>query len=198
MLTTADPDLDRRFRLLRQHGMSVPDTVRHSAAQVIQEEYLVLGFNYRMTDIQAAIGREQLVRLPAMVARRRELAKRYTDHLGGVPGVIVPHQPDGARANWQSYVIRVAPGSQRSIMQQLLDERIATRRGVMNAHRQPAYPDGTWRAPGPLLRSEEAQETAIVLPLFHQLTDADQDRVIAAVKRAAARPPESWRSQAET
>jgi dTDP-4-amino-4,6-dideoxygalactose transaminase len=75
-------------------------------------------------------------------------------------------------------------------MQQLLDERIATRRGAMNAHREGAYPAGTWRASGPLVRSEEAQETEIVLPLFHQLTDAEQDRVIDAVKRAVARPPE--------
>ncbi|HEY6362007.1 MAG TPA: DegT/DnrJ/EryC1/StrS family aminotransferase [Vicinamibacterales bacterium] len=186
MLTTGDPDLDRRFRLLRQHGMSVPDTVRHGAPHVIQEEYPLLGFNYRMTDIQAAIGREQLARLPAIVTRRRELAARYTDHLGGVPGVIVPAQPAGARTNWQSYVVRVGPGSQRAIMQRLLDQRIATRRGAMNAHRERAYPEGTWRAPGPLARSEEARDTAIVLPLFHQLTYAEQDQVIDAVKRAAA------------
>src|SRR5690606_2541029 len=64
MLTTNDPELDRQFRLLRQHGMSVPDTQRHAARQVIFEEYPLVGFNYRMTDVQGAMGRVQLQRLP--------------------------------------------------------------------------------------------------------------------------------------
>ena len=68
MITTANPEWDRKFRLLRQHGMSVPDTVRHGANQVIFEAYPVVGYNYRMTDIQAAVGREQLKRLPEIIA----------------------------------------------------------------------------------------------------------------------------------
>ena len=184
MLTTSDPDLDRRFRLLRQHGMSVPDTVRHSAMRVIHEEYSLVGFNYRMTDIQAAIGRVQLARLTAIVARRRELAERYDAGLGDVSGVIVPKERAGVRTNWQSYAIRVERGRQRSVMQRLLDDQIATRRAALNAHREPAYPSGSWRAAGPLTRSEEAQDSAVVLPLFHQLTPEEQDRVIDAVRRA--------------
>ena len=74
MLTTRHPEWDQRFRLLRQHAMSVPDTVRHGSAQVIFESYPEVGFNYRMTDIQAAVGREQLKRLPEIVAERRVLA----------------------------------------------------------------------------------------------------------------------------
>ena len=186
MLTTSDVDLDRKFRLLRQHGMSVPDTVRHTSSQVIQEEYPVLGFNYRMTDIQAAVGREQLTRLPAIVARRRALAARYHERLGGCAGIVVPAEPAGMRTNWQSYAIRVPAERRVAMMQRLLDERISTRRGAMNVHREAAYPEGTWRAAAPLLRSEEAHETAIVLPLFHQLAELDQDRVIDAVTRAAS------------
>jgi len=185
MLTTADPDLDRQCRLLRHHGMSVSDTVRHSASTVIQEDYPVLGYNYRMTDIQAAIGREQLKRLPVIVSRRRELAERYQERLAKVPGVTIPTEPEWARTNWQSYVVRVEAGRQRQIMQTLLDAGIATRRGAMNAHREAAYPAGTWRAAGALQQSEVAQDTAIVLPLFHQLTAADQDRVIDELTRAA-------------
>jgi dTDP-4-amino-4,6-dideoxygalactose transaminase len=184
MLTTADPSLDRAFRLLRQHGMSVPDTDRHAASEVVYEAYPVLGFNYRMTDIQAAIGREQLKRLPAVVERRRMLAARYAAQLEGCPGVAVPREPEWARTNWQSYAIRVEPRRQRRVMQHLLDEGIATRRGAMNAHREPAYPPGTWRAAGPLTHGEEAQDSAIVLPLFHQLTEAEQDAVIQGVMRA--------------
>ena len=185
MLTTADPDLDRKFRLLRQHGMSVSDTVRHSSSAVIQEEYPVLGYNYRMTDIQAAIGREQLTRLPGIVSRRRALAERYRERLARVAGVSIPIEPEWARTNWQSYAVRVDPGHRRQIMQRMLDAGISTRRGVMNAHREAAYPAGTWRAAGSLQESEAAQDAAIVLPLFHQLTEADQERVVDEFARAA-------------
>ena len=185
MLTTADPDLDRKFRLLRQHGMSVSDTVRHSSSTVIQEEYPVLGYNYRMTDIQAAIGREQLTRLSGIVSRRRALAERYRERLAHVAGVSIPTEPEWARTNWQSYAVRVDAGHRRQIMQRMLDAGISTRRGAMNAHREAAYPAGTWRAAGSLQESEAAQDAAIVLPLFHQLTEADQDRVVDELARAA-------------
>jgi dTDP-4-amino-4,6-dideoxygalactose transaminase len=189
MLTTHNAEFDRQFRLLRHHGMSVSDTVRHQSAAVTFEAYPVVGYNYRLTDIQAAIGREQLKRLPSLVARRRELADRYQAAFRGHPGVTTPAEPEWARSNWQSYAIRVAPGRQRAVMQALLDEGISTRRGVMNAHREAAYPEGTWRvAPGQRLeRSEEAQDTAIMLPLFHDLQDVDQDRVIDAIIRASSR-----------
>ena len=141
-----------------------------------------------MTDIQGAIGREQVKRLPSLVMRRRELAARYQAAFLECAGVTTPVQPEYARRNWQSYAVRVAPGRQRAVMQALLDEGISTRRGVMNAHREAAYPAGTWRvAPGHRLdRSEEAQDTAIVLPLFHDLQEPDQDRVIHAVISAVS------------
>jgi dTDP-4-amino-4,6-dideoxygalactose transaminase len=180
MITTGDVSLDRSFRLLRQHGMSIPDTVRHTATTVMQEEYPVLGFNYRMTDIQAAIGREQLKRLPGIVARRRELAARYHDALSN--DIDIPVEPSWARSNWQSYVVRVARRTQQEIMQALLDAGIATRRAAMTAHREGAYRAGGWRADGPLGESEAAQETGIVLPLFHQLAESDQDRVISEIR----------------
>jgi len=186
MLTTSDPGLDAKFRLLRQHGMSVPDTVRHAASQVIAETYPVLGFNYRMTDIQAAIGREQLKRLPSIVARRRDLAERYSRALCELANVEVPLEPEWARTNWQTYAVRVPAASQQPIMQQLLDAGIATRRGVMNAHREAAYPPGTWRAAGSLRHSEDAQDQTIALPLFHDLEAADQDRVVATLHEACA------------
>jgi perosamine synthetase len=186
MLTTRHRDLDVRFRLLRQHGMSVPDTVRHMSATVITEAYATLGYNYRMTDIQAAVGREQLKRLPAMVERRRALAARYADGLEGVDGVTVPREPEWARTNWQSFAVRLRPQiDQRRVMQQLLDEGISTRRGVMNAHEEAAYPAGTWRTtPHGLAESEAARNATLMLPLYHQLTHDEQDRVIASLTRA--------------
>jgi dTDP-4-amino-4,6-dideoxygalactose transaminase len=186
MLTTSRADLDRTFRLLRQHGMSVSDTVRHSSTQVITESYPVLGYNYRLTDIQAAIGREQLKRLPAMVARRRELVERYQQYLGNWPGIVTPREPVWARSNWQSYAVRLLPPlDQKAVMQRMLDEGVATRRGVMNAHREVSYPPDTWRTvAGGLANSEQASATALVLPLYHEMTIQDQDRVMAALEKA--------------
>lgn len=185
MLTTANAEWDERFRLLRQHGMSVTDTVRHSSRQVIAERYPVVGFNYRLTDIQAAVGREQLKRLPAITARRRALAARYDEGLNDVPGIIAPFEPSWARSNWQSYTIRLERHlDQRTVMQRMLDSGVATRRGAMNAHREAAYPAGSWSSPGPLTRSELAQDSSVVLPLYHQMTEDDQDRVIAALAAA--------------
>jgi dTDP-4-amino-4,6-dideoxygalactose transaminase len=186
MIVTASPDTDARLRLLRQHGMSVPDTVRHTSARVVFEEYPVVGFNYRLTDIQAAIGREQLGRLDGLVARRRELAARYAAALAGVPGIVAPREPEWARTNWQTYAVRLETADQRQVMQRMLDEGVATRRGVMNAHRERSYPEGTWRAAGPLTRGERAQDTSVALPLYHDMTVEDQDRVIAALTRAVS------------
>jgi len=184
MIVTASRETDARLRLLRQHGMNVPDTVRHASAQVVFEAYPTLGFNYRLTDIQAAIGREQLARLDGFVARRRELAARYATALAGVPGVVVPREPEWARTNWQTYAVRLATADQRRVMQRMLDDGVSTRRGVMNAHREGAYPAGTWRAAGTLTRGECAQDTAIALPLYHDMTDEDQARVIESLTRA--------------
>jgi dTDP-4-amino-4,6-dideoxygalactose transaminase len=186
MLTTDDAAMDARFRLLRQHGMSVPDTVRHASAQVISENYPVLGYNYRMTDIQAAIGREQLKRLPAIVSRRRALAARYASGLTGVPGIDVPIEPEWARTNWQTFAVRVGAERQRRVMQELLDAGVSTRRGVMNAHREGAYPPGTFRASGSLSRSEQAQDSAIALPLYHDLEEDQQDRIIRLLRDAVS------------
>ena len=184
MLTTADAGLDARFRLLRQQGMSVPDTVRHASPQVVAEAYTVLGFNYRMTDIQAAIGREQLKRLPAMVARRRHLAARYAERLAALPGVATPREPDGVRTNWQSYAVRMIDADPRTVMQHMLDAGVSTRRAVMNAHREPAYATGWRTTASGLVQSEQAQDQGIILPLYHQMTDADQDLVVGALVAA--------------
>jgi dTDP-4-amino-4,6-dideoxygalactose transaminase len=185
MLTTRSAKLDETFRLLRQHGMTVPDTVRHTSSQVVFEEYAVQAYNYRMTDIQAAIGRVQLARLAEIVERRRQLAAQYGELLRGIPGIVSAVEPEWARTNWQSYTVRLEPPlDQRLVMQRMLDEGVSTRRGVMNAHRERAYPAGSWRAAGPLTRGERAQDTVIVLPLYHQMTGDEQQRVVESLRRA--------------
>jgi dTDP-4-amino-4,6-dideoxygalactose transaminase len=123
MLTTRDEKLDATFRLLRQHGMTVPDTVRHASSQVVFEQYSVPAYNYRMTDIQAAIGREQLKRLAAIVERRRTLAAAYAECLRGIPGVIPAAEPEWARTNWQSYTVRLQPPLEQRRVREGRDHR---------------------------------------------------------------------------
>jgi dTDP-4-amino-4,6-dideoxygalactose transaminase len=172
MITTNNPDHDKQFRLLRQHGMSVNDRVRHSANQVIFEEHAVIGYNYRMTDVQAAIGREQLKRLPEIVAARRRLGDRYRELLADIPGLTLAHEPEWARTNWQSFWVRLPERcDQRGVMQFMLDHGVATRRGIMCAHREKPYE----RAGGyDLPESEQAQDRNIILPLYPQMTDEEQ------------------------
>ena len=187
MLTTSSGEFDRKFRLRRQHSMSLSDTVRHSSSQVKFEEYPELGYNYRMTDIQAAVGREQLKRLPEIISRRRELAARYGTLLSNVPGVTAPDEPSFARSNWQSYSVRLPDAcDQIQIMQFMLVRGIATRRGIMCSHREPAYSNGEYRAASHLTESEAAQDHCIILPLFHQMTVEEQDRVVSALRAAVA------------
>jgi dTDP-4-amino-4,6-dideoxygalactose transaminase len=200
MVTTADPALDARLRRWRSHGVSLPADVRHAASQVAIESYPEPGFNYRLSDLQAAVGREQLRRLAAIVARRRELAARYDAALRGVAAIAPPREPAWARSNWQSYAVRLAVGlDPRQVMQRLLDAGIATRPGVTCAHREGAFPAGTWRCGGDpdgcagepgacrhLAASEEAQARSIQLPLFPDMHDDDPRRVVAALERACA------------
>ncbi len=198
MLTTNNAEWDSRIRQLRQHCMSVPDTVRHGASEVIYEEYREVGFNYRMTDIQAAVGCAQLKRLAAIVESRRKLASRYRDLLSKIPGVGMQAEPGWARSNWQSFCVRLPKGfDQREVMQHMLDAGVATRRGVMCSHRETAYPRSAWgcsaRAKGcdcgagmcrQLRHSEDAQDRAIILPLFPAMTMEQQDRVVEAMGNA--------------
>lgn len=181
ILTTRNPEWDRLFRLWRQHGMSVPDAVRHQSARVVVENYPTLGFNYRLTDVQAAIGRQQLKRLPWIIARRRELAGDYRALLADIANLHPPSEPHWARSNWQSYCVRLPPKAvQRDVMQGMLDRQIATRRGIMCVHLEAAYADLPQRVPLPA--SERARDECILLPLFPQMSTAMQHDVVEALR----------------
>jgi dTDP-4-amino-4,6-dideoxygalactose transaminase len=187
MITTRHSEWDRELRLLRQHGMSVPDTVRHRSASVVFESYETLGYNYRLTDLQAAVGRVQLQRLPDLIRERRGCAARYRTLLSAVPGILPPAEPEWARSNWQSFAVRLPGGcDQRTVMQSMLDRGVATRRGVMCAHRQRPYadPDTAATSCSSLGRSEAAEDGVILLPLFPGITEGDQARVVEAMVEA--------------
>jgi len=185
MLTTNNPELDSQFRLWRQHGMGLSDLARHAASTVIFEEYLTTGYNYRMTDIQAALGIEQLKKLTGIVAARRNIAARYQELLQDVRGLSLPCESTSAKTNWQSYPIRLKAGaaqSQREFMQHLQDKGIACRRGIMNAHQEPPYAQAGWRLP----HSETSRDQVILLPLFCGLDENSQLHVARAVREVCA------------
>jgi dTDP-4-amino-4,6-dideoxygalactose transaminase len=205
VLTTRDEGLARRFRLMRQHAMSVPDTVRHASDTVVFEEYLEPAWNYRLTDLQAAVGRPQIARLSAIVAERRRLAAVYHDALGRNRVLAPPRERSNARSNWQSYPARLRPAAgigQRAVLQFLLDRGIAGKRGVSNAHQEPAYRDhpSSWACgPSPcadgsscsrLRISERLRDETILLPLFHGMSAEEQGQVLHALEELESASPE--------
>jgi dTDP-4-amino-4,6-dideoxygalactose transaminase len=198
MLTTDRADWAARARRLREHGMSVSAADRHAAGRLVLEQYLETGYNYRMTDLQAAIGLVQLGRLDAMVARRRALARRYHQRLAQVPGLAMVGDPPWGTTNYQSFWILLPddfPVTRNQLLERLLAAGISARRGIMASHLEPAYAyspgagpgagaGGTWRS-AELPETERLTSRSLILPLFHDLTEADQDRVVEVVLGAA-------------
>jgi dTDP-4-amino-4,6-dideoxygalactose transaminase len=177
MIAVHDSELAERLRRLRAHAMDVSDLARHNARDVVIESYPERGFNVRMTDMQAALGLCQLEILDDILARRRRLADRYTAAVDVIPGLEPPYDPPYAIRTWQSYCVRVtsrAAVGRTEMMRRLLADGIPTRRGVMAIHEEKAY-DG---ATGPLEHTEAAARDVLMLPLFPDLTDEQQDYVI--------------------
>jgi dTDP-4-amino-4,6-dideoxygalactose transaminase len=165
--------------------MDVTDLARHKAGRVIDESHTSLGFNYRMTDVQAAIGRAQLARLPEILRHRRGLALRYAALLRDLP-VALPCVRKGTRTNWQTFWVELPDSAdRRQVMEAMLGDGISTRRGVQCAHLEPAYAREEWRmGSGGLARSERAAGRSLAIPLYHEMTESDQDRVVASLARA--------------
>jgi len=189
MITTGDALLAQRLRLLRQQGMSVNDLQRHQSKTVVSESYPVIGYNYRLTDVQAAIGLAQLRRLDGIIARRRAIALRYDRALSGIPAIGLFAEPADCRWNHQTYLIRLSGATAESrdaFMQRLLEEGIATRRGIMSIHREACYVERF--GPQSFPESERASDECVCLPLYTQMADADIDRVSAAVRKNAPKP----------
>jgi dTDP-4-amino-4,6-dideoxygalactose transaminase len=182
MLVTSRPEWAARARRLREHGMSTSAADRHASGIVAPEQYLEPGFNFRMTDVQAAIGRVQLTRLDAMVTRRRDLAGRYRDLLADLPGMRLVADPSWGTTNYQScWVLLPAdfPISRDELLAEFVRAGVSPRRGIMASHLEPACAD---LPPVVLPVTEWLAAHSLVLPLYHQLTEADQDRVIGVLR----------------
>jgi perosamine synthetase len=183
MITTNDEKLAERLRPLRQHAMTVSDVARHNAKSVVLETYDEVGYNFRMTDMQAAIGLVQLGRVEGFIAHRRAFAARYTDGLAKIGWFVPPTEPEGYRHNFQSYMARLtkdAPVSRDALMQGLLDRGISTRRGIMATHREGPYRSARWDRELP--QTNAATDQCLILPLFHQMTAEEQEFVIDSIR----------------
>jgi dTDP-4-amino-4,6-dideoxygalactose transaminase len=188
MITTSREDYYERLKLLRQHGMSVNDRVRHEAKSVIFEDHLEVGYNYRLTDIQASVGIKQLEKLDWLVSERRKIALRYNEAFRGFDFLRLPVEKDGYFSNYQSYSIYLeghCPISRNELMEQLLAAGISTRRGVMTAHRVTAYLKDYAGLSLPV--SEDLSDRSIILPLYIPMADADIQFVIDTFKALITR-----------
>ena len=185
MIVTPDGGVATRLRRLREHGMDVSAAQRHASKQPVLEHYLETGYNYRMTDIQAAVGLVQLGKLPALIARRRELAARYRQRLAVIPGLELIKDPDYGQTNYQSFWVLLPAGfpvSRDELLQQLAAEGVSARRGIMAAHVEPAY---AGHEHGMLPVTERITANSLILPLFHDLTEEEQDLIVSTIVRAA-------------
>lgn len=167
MVVTRSSSLDDRIRMLRQQGSTDGST------------FPVVGLNYRMTDLQAAVGRRQLRRVPDLVRERRELAGRYAQLLAG-SDLTLPREPEWARSNWQSYCLLLADDLDAArVVRDLGGLGVGAREAIRNAHLQPAHANRP--RSGPLVQSERAERQGVCLPLFPGMSAADQQRTVSGL-----------------
>jgi dTDP-4-amino-4,6-dideoxygalactose transaminase len=188
MLTTDRPEWAARARRLREHAMDISAADRHRSVLAPAERYVEVGFNFRMTDLQAAVGLVQLQRLDEVVARRREIAAAYHAALAEVPGLRPVADPPHGRTNYQSFWVEVTPPyplDRDGLLAHLAEHGVSARRGIMSTHRQPAYADGPGVVPaGGLPVTERLSDRTLILPVFHQMSAEQQGRVVDAVVSA--------------
>ena len=188
MLTTDDAAAAERARRLRSFAATVSDHARHQAKGMVYEEYRELGYNYRMTDVQAAIGIQQLAKLDRLLARRRAIARRYDEAFAPIAGLQTPARPPYADHAYQSYGLRLLPGcgvDRDDLLRNLVNQGISCRRGIPPIHLEPLYRGRFGSVSLPV--TERVAAESIFLPMFASLSEVDQQRVIDAVVEAATR-----------
>jgi perosamine synthetase len=181
MITTTNEAFANRMKLLRQHGMSVNDRVRHNSKSVIFEDHLEVGYNYRLTDIQASVGIKQLEKLDWIVEERRKIAFKYFEGFKDLPGILLPFENADKTTNFQSFSIYLTDEctlDRNEIMQELLNKGVASRRGIMTTHRETAYNNGTYHLP----ISEKMADRSIIIPLYVPMTNEEIEKVITEIK----------------
>jgi UDP-4-amino-4,6-dideoxy-N-acetyl-beta-L-altrosamine transaminase len=191
MVLTNRADLAQRLRLLRSHGITRdPGQMSEESQGAWYYQQLELGFNYRITDLQAALGLSQLARLDAFLARRRELAARYQRLLADLPVTMQAPQAD-AESAWHLFVVRLQGARIQCSHREVFDGMRAAGVGVnlhyIPIHLQPYYRDLGF-APGDFPQAESYYTQALSLPMYPDLSDVQQDHVVDSLRRLLARP----------
>lgn len=178
MITTDDADLADRLQVLRTHG-----AVRGELFM----EFVDVGFNYRMSDVHAAIGLAQLAKLDWILSRRRELARELSQRLDQISGVRTPVVPDGLEHSFQSYVVALDPSIDRDeVIRRMRGHDVETTLGTYGMHLQPVFVERFGSQEARLPNATEAHRQALTLPLYPQLTPADLDTIAAALSASVA------------
>lgn len=177
VITTDDDAFAERLRRLAHQGMSLSAYARHNASPTMFESYPEVGYNFRITDIQAAVGNAQLDKLDDILARRARVAERYGEYLRDHPRFSAPYVPAGMQHNWQTYMIALREGGaaeRNAVMEHLFEGGIPTRRGVMASHLEPPYRSAVANLP----HTEKAAATTLQLPMHPALTSEQQEYVL--------------------
>jgi perosamine synthetase len=189
MVTTDRADLAENLRRFRNHGISSDARTRHASGQW-HYEMVLLGFNYRLTDVACALGLSQLKKLDANLARRREIAARYTAAFRNLRGVVAPSVRPDVNPAWHLYPVRINPSQLKRdrahVFRALRAENIGVNVHYIPVHLHPYYRDRFGYRGGEYPVAETAYEQLISLPMFHAMTEQDVEDVIAAVSKVSA------------
>jgi dTDP-4-amino-4,6-dideoxygalactose transaminase len=187
MVTTNDAALAATVDMLRNHGASVAEEQRHLGARpYILADYNLLGFNYRMTDLQGAVGLVQLAKLDRFIGERRQWAGFYSRELASLEWLRTPVTPAGYGHGWQSYVCSVdenkAPMPRNGIMEALQQRGISTRPGTHAVHMLGLYRHKYGLAPGDFPVACACDRHSMAIPLHNRMTAEDYEYVVASLR----------------
>lgn len=184
MITTNDKRIAEKVRLLRNHGMTISAHERNKKVKIKKEEYPLVGYNYRMTDLQGAIGLVQMEKLEYILNKRRAIAGRYNSLLEKIEWLERPHIPAYANPNYQSYIVRVKEGEYKIrdyIISKLIGSGISCKAGVQAIHMEKCYRE---KYKGDrLINTERAFYSTMLLPLYSELREDEQDKVVRKLRR---------------
>lgn len=186
MVTTADANLAEHMNRMRNHGASISEEQRHHGAKpYILPDFNLLGFNYRMTDLQGAIGIEQLAKLDEFIQERAEWAQYYNENLANIKWLRLPSEPESGNHGWQSYVTycdpEKAPAPRNKLMEQLQEKGIATRPGTHAVHMLNLYKEQFGLHPDSYPVSRDCNNNSMAIPLHNRMTKDDYEYIIETI-----------------
>jgi perosamine synthetase len=189
-VVTDDAGVAEQANLLRSHGASMSAHQRHDSKKVSFESYVRLGYNYRISDVLAAIGLAQLKKLDFIIKRRREVAARYAELLKKIGWIDPPFEPPYATHPFQTYAALLrpnAPVSRDQMLQHLANMGISAKRGIPPIHHEPYMKGMGFPLPN-LPVTDDISARTLILPLYPAMTEAEQDQVVAALQKAETAP----------